>query len=287
MSVRSVVKFGIDMPVPPVSGQVSAGKVIDWIVLAEEAGWDGFSFWDHLTFHPETAEVFDPWILRAAAAAKTKRIRIVCNITPLPRRRPWKVAREAATLDQLSDGRLVLGVGIGNPPEDFSLFGEDANRKARAEMLDESLEVITGLWTGRPFSHSGKHYSIREVTFIPTPFQKPRVPIWVGGMWPAKAPMRRAARWDGVCPGRMWPDVLSSKDLTEILVYIESFRGDLHNYDVAVGGQTSGTDRRADEELLQPWRAAGATWWFEEINAWRGKPAVLEERIRRGPPQVQ
>jgi alkanesulfonate monooxygenase SsuD/methylene tetrahydromethanopterin reductase-like flavin-dependent oxidoreductase (luciferase family) len=273
------------MPAPPVSGEVSVEKIVDWIVLAEQSGWDGFSFWDHMTFYPDNAEIFDPWILRGAVAARTKRIKIVANITPLPRRRAWKVARETATLDRLSNGRLIFGVGIGNPPEDFSLFGEESDPKVRAERLDESLEIITGLWTGKPFSFEGRHHSIREVTFLPTPVQTPRIPIWVGGMWPAKAPMRRAAKWDGVCPSRMWPDVLTPVDLHELLEYIESFRGDLRNFDVSVGGQTNGGNKRKDEDTLAPWIGAGVTWWFEEINAWRAKANELEARIRRGPPE--
>jgi alkanesulfonate monooxygenase SsuD/methylene tetrahydromethanopterin reductase-like flavin-dependent oxidoreductase (luciferase family) len=238
-----------------------------------------------MTFYPDNAEIFDPWILRGAVAARTKRIKIVANITPLPRRRAWKVARETATLDRLSNGRLIFGVGIGNPPEDFSLFGEESDPKVRAERLDESLEIITGLWTGKPFSFEGRHHSIREVTFLPTPVQTPRIPIWVGGMWPAKAPMRRAAKWDGVCPSRMWPDVLTPVDLHELLEYIESFRGDLRNFDVSVGGQTNGGNKRKDEDTLAPWIGAGVTWWFEEINAWRAKANELEARIRRGPPE--
>lgn len=255
------------MPIPPVSGQVSAEEVVEWIILAEEAGWDGFSFWDHLTFYPDNAEVFDPWILRGAIATWTKKIKIITNITPLPRRRPWKVARETATLDRLSNGRLIFGVGLGNPAEEFSLFGENPDAKQRAEKLDESLQIISGLWSGKPFSFEGKHYSIKEVTFLPTPVQKPRIPIWVGGMWLAKAPMKRASRWDGVCPGRMWPDVLTPDDLEAILEYIRSFRGNLHNFDVSIGGQTTGIDRMKDENILEPWINAGATWWFEEINA--------------------
>ena len=155
---------------------------------AEAAGWDGFFIWD--VFGGDSAApapVVDPWIALAAIAATTERIRFGPMVTPLPRRRPWKLAREAASLDQLSGGRLILGVGIGTPPEEFARFGEQVDPRIRAEMLDEGLEVLTGLWSGEPFSFQGRHYRVEEATLLPRPVQQPRIPIWVGGTWPRAA----------------------------------------------------------------------------------------------------
>ncbi|UCE11917.1 MAG: LLM class flavin-dependent oxidoreductase [Candidatus Thorarchaeota archaeon] len=275
------------MPIPPVSGQVEITTVVDWAVEAEEAGWDAFSVWDHLLmWYPEDHEVFDPWIVRAAIAVKTKSIKIASNITPLARRRPWKVARESVSLDHLSNGRVIMGVGLGAPPEEFDAFGEEANPKIRAEKLDEAMEILTGLWSGEPVSFKGKHFNLKEVTFRPRPVQKPRIPIWVGGAWPNKNPFRRAARYDGVVPTREWPDFLSPEDLREVLTLIEGYRGNLKDFDAAVFGQTTGVDKTEDRLTIESWIESGATWWFEMINGWRAKPKELLERIRNGPPEV-
>src|SRR4029453_3021225 len=128
---------------------------------AEAAGWDGFFIWD--VFGGNSAAptpVVDPWIALAAIAATTERIRIGPMVTPLPRRRPWKLAREAASLDHLSGGRLILGVGIGPQPSELRRFGGEADAGARGRILDEGLEVLTGLWSGEPFSFSGEHYQV-------------------------------------------------------------------------------------------------------------------------------
>jgi len=162
---------------------------------AEAAGWDGFFIWD--IFGGDSAApapVVDPWIALAAIAATTERIRFGTMVTPLPRRRPWKLAREAVSLDHLSGGRLILGVGIGAMPEEFARFGDEPDPRKRAEMLDEGLEVLTGLWSGEPFSFHGRYYWVEEATLLPRPVQQPRIPIWVAGIWPHKPPFRRAAR---------------------------------------------------------------------------------------------
>lgn len=169
---------------------------------AEEAGWDGFFLFDTIMFK-KTARVptVDPFIALAAISMTTRRIRIGTMVTPLARRRPWKVARETVSIDHLSDGRLIQGVGLGDPPDgEFEAFGEDSNAMVRAEKLDEGLDIVTGLWSGEEFSHRGGHYRIDKALFLALPKQSPRIPIWVGGFWPHKPPFRRAARWDGVIP---------------------------------------------------------------------------------------
>jgi alkanesulfonate monooxygenase SsuD/methylene tetrahydromethanopterin reductase-like flavin-dependent oxidoreductase (luciferase family) len=138
----------------------------------------------------------------AAIALATERIRIGTTVTPLPRRRPWKLAREAITIDHLSERRLTLGVGLGGPDdvENFDRLGEATGAKRRAEMLDEGLEILAGLWSGELFSYQGTHYRVEETTFLPKPVQRPRIPIWVGGSAHNKGVVRRAARWDGIVP---------------------------------------------------------------------------------------
>ncbi|MFW9794927.1 MAG: LLM class flavin-dependent oxidoreductase, partial [Candidatus Thorarchaeota archaeon] len=140
-------------------------KFLELAVAAEDAGWDGFFMWDH-NYAGKDELIADPWITLAAIAARTKKIRIGTTVTPLPRRRPEKVAREVATLDILSNGRFILGVGLGGSSDnDYRSFGEDIDLKTRAEKLEESLTILEGLWSGQPFSFSGKHYTIHEVTF--------------------------------------------------------------------------------------------------------------------------
>jgi alkanesulfonate monooxygenase SsuD/methylene tetrahydromethanopterin reductase-like flavin-dependent oxidoreductase (luciferase family) len=175
---------------------------------AEAAGWDGFFVWDHLAFVKAwRLRIADPWVLLTGVALATERLRLGPMVTPLPRRRPWKLARETVTLDRLSGGRLVLGVGLGEPPEDeYGSFGEPTDPVVRAAMLDEGLEVLTRLWSGETVSFAGRHYRVDEVAFRPTPVQRPRIPIWVAGAWPRPGPLRRAARFDGSCPLKVGPD---------------------------------------------------------------------------------
>ena len=121
---------------------------------AEQAGWDGFFLWDHVIAGVEGVPTLDVWVALTAMAMTTSRIRLGATVTPLPRRRPWKLARETVTLDHLSNGRLTLGVGLG-VPEEYETFGEDSDNKVRAAKLDEGLEILTGLWSGKPFEHHG------------------------------------------------------------------------------------------------------------------------------------
>lgn len=264
--------------------------LIEYAVEAEEAGWDGFFLWDHLLIFKQEDLVLpfvDPWIALTAIACNTKHIRIGPLVTPLPRRRPWKVAREALTLDHLSKGRLILGVGIGAPPDvEFGYFGEECDAKIRAAMLDESLDIITGLWTGKPFSYTGKYYQIEEMTFLPKPKQSPRIPIWVGGGIPYTAPFKRAAHYDGVSPVHSrWPELVTPEDLDFVLDIVSSERKNLKNYDIIICGSTTGTDSQKDQDTLAPWKERGVTWWLEDINETRADLDVLRERIRNGPPK--
>jgi len=269
-------------------------RFVDWACAAERAGWDGFFIWDHLVFFKELSlHVENPWVLMAAIASATERIRIGTMITPLPRRRPWQVAREAVSLDHLSGGRLILGVGLGAPLEgDFEPFGEPADNRVLAQRLDESLDVIAGLWSGEPLTYQGQHYRLDGIRFLPRPLQMPRIPIWVAGVWPRKAPMRRAAKWDGVFPLKDSGDPENPfaqnapEDVREIRSYIAQHRADDAPFDFVVAGWT-GLERAKGAELVAPYAEAGVTWWIEGLD-WFGPDATPErllERIEAGPPR--
>jgi alkanesulfonate monooxygenase SsuD/methylene tetrahydromethanopterin reductase-like flavin-dependent oxidoreductase (luciferase family) len=190
-------------------------------------------------------------------------------VTPLPRRRPWKVAREAAAVDRLSGGRLILGVGAGDVGDafvrdaSFTHFGELLDLRQRAEMLDEGREIITGLWSGRPFAFSGKHYRVDEVTVTPIPLQRPRIPIWVGGGYPKRGPTRRALRWDGA---NLYPAEGGDKDLEAKDVQRLRANAGNREFDIAVGGHERSEDWEAERARRVAIAAAGATWWVEWIR---------------------
>ncbi|MFX0070720.1 MAG: LLM class flavin-dependent oxidoreductase, partial [Candidatus Hermodarchaeota archaeon] len=254
---------------------------------AENAGWDGFFLWDHLTFMRGVDVPFlDPFIALAAIAMKTEEIKIGTVITPIPRRRPWKLARETTSLDHLSDGRLILGVGIGNPDSEFTSFGEEVNPIIRAKKLDEGLEILIGLWSGKTFKFKGEHYQIKRIKFLPTPVNG-HIPIWVAGMWPKKKPFIRAAKFDGSCPIHInWPNQLSPNEIKEILSFIKQHRTKTSSFDILIGGDTPG-DPKKGSEILKPYVEAGVTWWSENINALRfnNSSEKMLERIRQGPPK--
>jgi alkanesulfonate monooxygenase SsuD/methylene tetrahydromethanopterin reductase-like flavin-dependent oxidoreductase (luciferase family) len=282
------LKYGINIPNFGWFGEIDV--LVDIAVEVEEHGWDGFFLWDHmLVFKDEPVLPFaDPWVALAAIACRTEKIRLGPLITPLPRRRPWKVAREAMTLDHLSKGRLVLGVGIGAPPDmEFGVFGEPESAKIRAEMLDEGLQILKGLWSGEPYSHDGEHYHLNKMTFLPKSCQDNGIPIWVGGGWPHKAPFRRAAKYDGVAPVHSkWPETLKPSNVKDVVEIVENERGSIDNYDIVVAGETTGI-AKTDREKLQPWFETGITWWLEDIHGMRAELNDLRERIRAGPPDVE
>jgi alkanesulfonate monooxygenase SsuD/methylene tetrahydromethanopterin reductase-like flavin-dependent oxidoreductase (luciferase family) len=223
-----------------------------------------------------------------ALAATTTRIRLGVMVCVLARRRPWKVARETASLDRVSGGRLVFGAGLGSlGEEEFAGFGEEADPRVRAAKLDEGLEIVAGLWSGEPFSHQGEHYTVREASFLPVPLQQPRIPVWIAGRWPARRPFRRASRWDGVFPTHRdvgAAETMSPDQLAEIVDYTRSIRESEAPLDVIVEGLTPGDDPERDGEMVEPYRLAGLTWWIEKLGWFRGSLELMRARIEAGPP---
>lgn len=265
---------------------------------AEAAGWDGFFIWDHIAWDWGGLPFADVTVALTAIALATERIRFGAMVTPLPRRRPWKFAREAVELDRLSGGRLIVGVGLGVTQAEFANLGEPADFKTRAAMLDEALAVVTGLWRGEPFSFDGQFYHIRDTQFLPTPVQQPRIPIWVAGMWPNKAPFRRAAAWDGVFPilrDAELDNIPSPQQLREIIAFLGQRRQSAAPFEVVVAGETPGDDRRRAADVAATYAEAGATWWQEAVHGLRADLASRAEaaswldamrwRIEQGPPR--
>ena len=256
---------------------------------AEETGWDGVFYWDGISVG--NMDTYDAWVVMAAMTMRTERVRIGAILTPPARRRPWKLARETATLDHLSGGRLVLPVGLGALDDGgFSRVGEPTDKKVRAQLLDESLEILTGLWSGEPFSYQGEHYQMEEMIFRPPPVQRPRIPIWVVGAWPSRRSMGRALRYDGVLAaavggGAESPGV-TPETIREIKAYAEENRDDATPFEIVWEGQTPGEDTERAASMVRPYAEAGATWWIESPWTPPNEPEDLRVRIRRGPPRL-
>jgi alkanesulfonate monooxygenase SsuD/methylene tetrahydromethanopterin reductase-like flavin-dependent oxidoreductase (luciferase family) len=259
------VKYCVD--VPNFGTWADPRRFADFARGVEAAGWDGISVWDHILYF-DGNEVADPWVLLTAAAMATERIRLMMMVTPLPRRHPWILARECVGVDLLSEGRLTLGVGIGWPTDpEFTRFHGPTDLRERADMLDEGLEILDGLWSGERFGYHGDHYQLEEVVFLPRPVQRPRIPIWVAAMWPQRRPVRRAARWDGIAPivfdlrteefGDVTPEIAA-----EISAYVASHRTGTDPFDFSVyaSAATAGPDPVGYVAALE---MAGVTWWRE------------------------
>lgn len=276
------MKYGFVSPL----GEVK--DILNLAVEAEVAGWDGF-------FMAEPVWGVDPWVTLGAAAVLTQRIRLGTMLTPVSIRKPWKLAAESATLDQLSGGRVILSVGLGAPDTGFACFGEAVDRKLRAELLDEGLDILMGLWQGQPFNYQGRHYQVKETSFYPAPppVQKPRIPVWAVGAWPSEKSMARVLRCDGLLPAKLSdrPDPASGSragqatpdDIRAMKTYIEQHRTAAGPFDIVVEGKTPGADPRAAAGIVRPWAEAGATWWIE-ADWEQNDPAKLVERLRQGPP---
>jgi alkanesulfonate monooxygenase SsuD/methylene tetrahydromethanopterin reductase-like flavin-dependent oxidoreductase (luciferase family) len=268
---------------------LTAGNIHEIAAMAaeaEDAGWDGVFYWDGMAI-PGADPIYDPWVTLAAVAMRTERVRFGAIVTPPARRRPWKLARETMTLDHLSGGRIVLPVGLGALDDPgFGGVGEPTDRRVRAELLDESLEILTRAWSGAPFSYEGKHYKMAEMTFRPPSLQQPRIPIWVVAIWPREKSVARALRNDGIMPSVGPPPngSPSPDDIRAIAAAARERKDEGEPFDIILEGTTPANDAQAARERVLPLAEAGATWWIE--SPWDA-PSVtsLRQRIAAGPPR--
>lgn len=288
------MRFSIN--VPNFGDFADAHTIARVAVAAEQAGWDGLFVWDHVVHSKKqrTGQAFgDPWMLLTAAGMATSRIKLAPMVTPVARRRPEQLARQVATLDALSGGRVIFGAGLGAPiADEFGSFGDETDQKVLAEKLDEGLDLLAAYWSGTTVNHDGPHYRVDDVTLLPATVQQPRPPVWIAGYWPRKRPMRRAARWDGAVPlfqtanhGEAPP----VDEVRDLIAFLRDQRGDSTTpYDVVVGG-ISPADASKSRALIEPLAEAGATWWDERqlitgTDFYRLEPVL--RRIEQGPPTL-
>ena len=287
------MQFSIN--IPNFGDFADARTVAEIASAAEAAGWDALFVWDHVV-HDKKRRVGqpfgDPWMLLTAAALVTARIRLGPLVTPVARRRPEQLARQVATLDAVSGGRVVFGAGLGGPIEDeFGSFGDTTDVRVLAERLDEGLALLGRYWSGETVDHDGRHYRVRDTALLPATVQRPRPPVWIAGYWPNRRPMRRAAAWDGAVP--LFTSALHGHtppvdEVRALADFIANQRGERSGepFDIVVGGVSDPTDS-ADQ--LAALRDAGATWWDErqvQTNPDHYRAAAVLRRIEAGPPAV-
>jgi alkanesulfonate monooxygenase SsuD/methylene tetrahydromethanopterin reductase-like flavin-dependent oxidoreductase (luciferase family) len=283
------VRYGIC--VPNIGEFVDPRQVADAARRAEDAGWDGFFVWDHVVFpFGGVHEVADAWVLLTTVALATERIRFGPLVSAVARRRPGTLARQTTSLDRLSGGRLVFGAGLGFTLEaEFGTWGEPVQPRVIARRLDEGLAVLAGLWSGQAVNFQGEHLTATEVTFQPTPVQRPRPPVWIGCNWPNRAPLRRAARWDGIAPMIFSPEDGSWQPtpavVTEIIAGVHAHRTGTDPFDVVITGRTEADQPAKARETVEAIAAAGATWWLEGFRPQPGEYDAALRRIDAGPPR--
>lgn len=282
------MKYGLVLPNWEAGADVQ--RLVDAGVLAEKSGWDGVFLADHLIFPPprkigdahvgRSQDMPDPWIVLSAIAVLTKTIRLGTWVTPVARRQPWQMARDIATLDRLSGGRVILGIGLGRRP-DYELFGYPWSLKWTAQRTDEALDIIEQLWTGEPVTAHGENFDIDGVVMLPTPVQQPRVPILVGGLWPKKPAVRRGARWDGimthfpgdgVLPADGTPPEEHARDMVGFYRELAGDKGDVF---------LPMTPTEIADDWLPTCEELGATWLY--AGPMRGRWQLDEELIAAGP----
>ena len=284
------MRFSVN--IPNFGDFADARNVATVAAAAETAGWDALFVWDHVVHVKSHRKTFgDPWMLLTAAALATSRIRLGALVTPVARRRPQQLARQVATLDAISGGRVTFAAGLGGPRDDeYGAFGETTDPVVLAEKLDEGLELIERYWSGEPVTHHGHHYEADDVALLPATVQRPRPPVWIAGYWPHHRPMRRAARWDGAVPlfasaRHGYPPPVD--DLRAVAAYVAGHR-DGRPFELVVGGRTSGDAAKA-RDVIGPLAEAGATWWDERQlidGPDNDRLDPVMRRVERGPPSL-
>jgi hypothetical protein len=281
------IKCGIS--ISPAGPAGSPRTMAELGTLAEQSGWDGLFVEDYLVFAGKLGTpTYDPWVVLAAIAMTTDHIRLGTMVTPLPRRRPWKVAAEAVTLDHLSGGRFILGVGLGGSADvNFSATGEPSDNRVLAERLDEGLEIIDRLWTGEPVTYSGRQYQLEGMQLRPRPVQQPRIPIWVGGDLTRAGVRKRLARWDGSCAfssARSCPSEMNADDVRDTISMVEQERSTRCGYAICLGGSERRSNTDDERAHIRSVAEAGATWWVEWVSP--GEIETARQAVSRGPVRI-
>jgi alkanesulfonate monooxygenase SsuD/methylene tetrahydromethanopterin reductase-like flavin-dependent oxidoreductase (luciferase family) len=275
------MKFGLALP------YVDPLTAVRYARRAEEAGWDG-------VFMGDAIWCLDPMIALAAIAVQTSRIRLGTMITPVPLRKPWKIASEAAAIDHASNGRMILGLGAGAVWMGWQAFpSEVTDKKARAEMLDETIDLLTLLFAREPFDYDGKHFpaklTLLDRQYYPTTIQQPRIPLWVVGVWPRKNSMRRVLKADGLLPNKINAagqfETITPADVREMRDYVDANRTLTTPFDIVIEEQTLDWERARIQEKLGQWQEAGATWWIEGL--WGADETGVFARIEKGIPSLE
>lgn len=273
-----MLKFGITLPYG------DARSCANLAQRAETAGWDGIFVGDAIWCH-------DPLIQLSAAAIVTNQIRLGTLVLATPLRRPNHLASESLALDHLSNGRLILGLGMGATWMGWQAFpAQITETRARAEMLDETIEILTRMQQSEQFDFIGKHYQVQlsklDPMYYPTPtIQQPHVPIWIPGVWPRQKSLQRVLKCNGLLPYTLNEEravvQASPEEVAEMRDYILEHHQDEANFDIVIEGKTAGLSQMEAEETLGRWQAAGATWWIESM--WDATADEVLKRIEVGP----
>jgi alkanesulfonate monooxygenase SsuD/methylene tetrahydromethanopterin reductase-like flavin-dependent oxidoreductase (luciferase family) len=258
---------------PAFDGLGDPDRIVELAKVAEASGWDGFFLWDHLLYGPRVRDILDPYISLAAVATATSTIQLGPMVTPLVRRRPAVLARQAVTLDLLSHGRLVLGLGIGDDGVgELSSFRDTVDAPTRGRMLNEGLEVLTQLLAGKPVNHDGEFYRASgDVTFRPAPSREDGIPIWLAARWPNPVPIRRAAKYQGIVVIQM----PGPEDMSELKRRLVEAGADLDHFDIVM--------LRAEGDDATAWADAGVTWLMTQLGPFDLNFDEALARVSAGP----
>ena len=254
---------------------VGGPHILEAARAAERAGFDWVSCSDHVAVPVSRAAAmgaawFDAGSTLAFVAGATTHIRLLSHVLVLPYRHPLVVAKQYGTLDRLSGGRVILGVGSGHLKPEFTVLGADFAR--RGALTDEYLAAIAAAWTEEVASFAGETLAFRDVIVAPRPAQRPRPPIWVGGN--SRAAVRRAARLaDGWVPWQLEPEACTAAVAEARRLRAEAGRPEAFE---VVAPLAVPADATVDALVAAAarWRGAGATAFHAGMAA-RGLAELL------------
>ena len=272
------MRYGIDLM--NFGEYINPSLLVRLAQAAEAASWEALLLWDHLGFVWGAASG-DPWIMLTMVAASTTHLKVGTSVSPLPRYRPHLLANTLTTLDILSGGRVVLGVGLGGVGGEYTAFNESGDHKVHAAMVDESLILLSQLWSGDPVVHHGTYYTVENIRLQPVPVQRPRIPIWVGGE--SRAALQRAARWDGwIATGTAQDGSMTKtpEDIARFVALINQYHGTETPFEVVLTGYST----PSDGPLVRAYEQVGVTWWLESLHGFRGSVDEMMRRVVAGPP---